>query len=145
MPYCAQCKRSDIAERWEFCPRCGAGLTATTAASHDAAGEVKDVIVDLAVAAAQHFVKGRLQQKFGPFAQILDQAFGAAAASAVSSAEWPEWYAAAVREQQPVLDAAELARIQADEITRSRNATEMARSAIETAKSMTATLGRAWD
>jgi hypothetical protein len=143
MPYCTQCRRSDVASHWEFCPRCGATLTPDPPAPDRPGGDVKDMLVGFAWTAAEQFVKGRIQQKLGPLAQVVDQAFSAPAI--VGSTAWPEWYAAAVAEQQPTMDSAELARVQAEEVTRARTATEMARAAIETAKSMTATLGRASD
>ena len=140
MPHCTQCQRSDIAGNWKFCPRCGVALTGAPAASARAPTDVKDMLIDFAWTAAEQFVKGRVQQKLGPLAEAVDQFFGSPPSQ--SNAAWPEWYANATTQQQPQLDPAELARVQAEEITNDRVATQMARAAIETSKSINSTLTR---
>jgi hypothetical protein len=140
MPYCAQCQRSDIAGDWEFCPRCGVALTASPAAPARPPTDVKEMLIDFAWTAAEQFVKGRVQQKLGPLAEVVDQFFGSPPNQ--MNAAWPEWYANATTQQQPQLDPAELVRVQADEITKARVATQMARAAIDTSKSINSTLTR---
>jgi hypothetical protein len=140
MRYCTQCQRSDIAGSWEFCPRCGVALTGSPASPARPPTDVKEILIDFAWTAAEQFVKGRVQQKLGPLAQVVDQFFGSPPSE--RKAAWPEWYANATTQQQPRLDPAELARVQADEITKARAATQMARAAIETSKSINSTLTR---
>lgn len=136
MQHCTVCQRSNIAQDWAFCPDCGSRLTAApTAAAAPAAAEVTaaagvtDVVIGLALGAALDFVQRRFQQKLQPISQLLGQ--GVTAAPSVSSSDWPDWYSAAVQEQQRTMSPTELARLQAKEITDAQNAVHMVPSMID--------------
>jgi hypothetical protein len=115
-------------------------LVAASPASAQRPNDLKDVLIGLALNAAQNLVHSGVQRKLAPVARLLD---GITTPSpTVSSTEWPAWYVTAVHEQQPKVTAAELARIQAQEITDARTATQMARSAIDHMKSINSIMMR---
>lgn len=94
MPYCSRCDREDISTRWEFCPRCGAGLAHLTPVLKSTkvvpqAKDVKGMLVDMALDLAQGVAQKTLTAKLSPPSQgamasgtskaaIVDMAFNVA-------------------------------------------------------------------
>ena len=134
MAFCPKCQRNDVAEQWEFCPRCGAELRADAPplATAGRGGDLDNALLGVALGVAGTVLQSRMEGALGPIAKFVDQ--WTAAPPTVPSTPWPEWYAAAVAQQQPTTSAAQLARLQAKEITETRLQTEMVRSLIETHK-----------
>jgi hypothetical protein len=92
------------------------------------------MVLDFALSAAQTFVENKVQQKIGAISQKFEK--GAASFSGVSSAQRPDWYTAAVQEQQPRMDPTELARIQAEEISNARANEQIAQSMMDHMRNM---------
>jgi hypothetical protein len=142
MPYCSACRRSELAGSWSFCPRCGHPLSAETPPADRGPVDPKQLLINIALDAAQRFVEGRVQQKLAPVAQTITQLFGPAAAP--GAAVTPDWYGAAVNAQQPTASATELAMIQAEEITNTQTAVHMAEAAMASARARNSVLTAKW-
>lgn len=128
MAYCPECKRSDVADRWQWCPRCGANLL-SQAPANPAATRLGS-FVDLAINTAETLVKSAVEHKINSFTQKVGISLPSNSSPASSGA--PDWYGSTVAAQQPHLTPNELAKLQAAEITRTRTNIQMAQSAMST-------------
>jgi hypothetical protein len=145
MKNCVACGRNGVAPAWEFCPYCGGILQEAAPAAHPSGiGGIASSLLNLPQGSVTEKIVGlasrALENKFNSSGLGKVLAPHPRASMSVPSEPAPEWYLRAVHEQQPKMDPTELARLQAQEATRTQLATESMRAALDTMRSMTRSL-----